>query len=218
MNKICVIQPWLSVSSNFLQYLNPNLLAVVTESTDLHQERSFVGIILIDGVTGRIIHEAVQRKARGPVHVVHSENWVVVSIIMCFVAICLVTVRMFCWLTAAVQIRLSTNIVIEHWTHWYVVTCERGMQVMTMWSHYWMCPLLLFDSAVRILEHQVSQERVLCNWTVWGDGALQQYCVQLTGSATCTSGASAVLHFPLLHFYCGGHADWEGDHQPPSAQ
>ncbi|KAF6735413.1 ER membrane protein complex subunit 1 [Oryzias melastigma] len=58
-------------------YLNPNLLAVVTESTDLHQERSFVGIILIDGVTGRIIHEAVQRKARGPVHIVHSENWVV---------------------------------------------------------------------------------------------------------------------------------------------
>uniref|UniRef100_A0AAX7SI35 ER membrane protein complex subunit 1 n=1 Tax=Astatotilapia calliptera TaxID=8154 RepID=A0AAX7SI35_ASTCA len=59
------------------KYLNPNLLAVVTESTDTHQERSFVGIILIDGVTGRIIHEAVQRKARGPVHIVHSENWVV---------------------------------------------------------------------------------------------------------------------------------------------
>uniref|UniRef100_A0A8C4EJ14 ER membrane protein complex subunit 1 n=1 Tax=Dicentrarchus labrax TaxID=13489 RepID=A0A8C4EJ14_DICLA len=54
------------------KYLNPNLLAVVTESTDLHQERSFVGILLIDGVTGRIIHEAVQRKARGPVHVVQT--------------------------------------------------------------------------------------------------------------------------------------------------
>lgn len=62
-----------------LQYLNPNLLAVITESTDAHPERSFVGIILIDGVTGRIVHEAVQRKARGPVHFVHSENWVVVS-------------------------------------------------------------------------------------------------------------------------------------------
>ncbi|XP_076019538.1 ER membrane protein complex subunit 1 [Genypterus blacodes] len=59
------------------KYLNPNLLAVVTESTDTHQERSFVGIMLVDGVTGRIIHEAVQRKAKGPVHVVHSENWVV---------------------------------------------------------------------------------------------------------------------------------------------
>ncbi|KAG2458903.1 EMC1 protein, partial [Polypterus senegalus] len=59
------------------KYLNPNLLAVVTESVDTHQERSFVGIYLIDGVTGRIIHEAVQRKARGPIYVVHSENWVV---------------------------------------------------------------------------------------------------------------------------------------------
>ncbi|XP_078001773.1 ER membrane protein complex subunit 1 isoform X2 [Phascolarctos cinereus] len=57
--------------------LNPNLLAVVTESTDLHHERTFIGIYLIDGVTGRIIHSSVQKKARGPVHLVHSENWVV---------------------------------------------------------------------------------------------------------------------------------------------
>ncbi|XP_062872101.1 ER membrane protein complex subunit 1 [Trichomycterus rosablanca] len=59
------------------KYLNPNLLAVITESTDSNQDRSFMGIFLIDGVTGRIVHEAVQRKARGPVHFVHSENWVV---------------------------------------------------------------------------------------------------------------------------------------------
>ncbi|XP_010898640.2 ER membrane protein complex subunit 1 isoform X1 [Esox lucius] len=59
------------------KYLNPNLLAVVTESTDTHPERAFVGMFLVDGVTGRIIHEAVQRKARGPIHFVHSENWVV---------------------------------------------------------------------------------------------------------------------------------------------
>lgn len=61
-----------------LQSLNPNLLAVVTESTDVHHERTFIGIFLIDGVTGRIIHSSVQKKARGPVHLVHSENWVVV--------------------------------------------------------------------------------------------------------------------------------------------
>lgn len=61
-----------------LQSLNPNLLAVVTESTDVHHERTFIGIFLVDGVTGRIIHSSVQRKARGPVHIVHSENWVVV--------------------------------------------------------------------------------------------------------------------------------------------
>ncbi|GAB5574623.1 ER membrane protein complex subunit 1 isoform X1 [Prionailurus iriomotensis] len=57
--------------------LNPNLLAVVTESTDIHHERTFIGIFLVDGVTGRIIHSSVQRKAKGPVHIVHSENWVV---------------------------------------------------------------------------------------------------------------------------------------------
>ncbi|XP_026965766.1 ER membrane protein complex subunit 1 isoform X11 [Sagmatias obliquidens] len=57
--------------------LNPNLLAVVTESTDVHHERTFIGTFLVDGVTGRIIHSSVQRKAKGPVHIVHSENWVV---------------------------------------------------------------------------------------------------------------------------------------------
>nr|XP_025036490.1 ER membrane protein complex subunit 1 [Pelodiscus sinensis] len=56
--------------------LNPNLLAVVTESTDTHHERTFIGIYLIDGVTGRIIHSSVQKKSKGPVHIVHSENWV----------------------------------------------------------------------------------------------------------------------------------------------
>ncbi|XP_044130946.1 ER membrane protein complex subunit 1-like isoform X2 [Bufo gargarizans] len=58
------------------KYLNPNLLALITESTDTHPDRCFIGIYLIDGVTGRIIHSSVQRKAKGPVHLVHSENWV----------------------------------------------------------------------------------------------------------------------------------------------
>uniref|UniRef100_A0A4W5PAM8 ER membrane protein complex subunit 1 n=1 Tax=Hucho hucho TaxID=62062 RepID=A0A4W5PAM8_9TELE len=74
------------------KYLNPNLLAVVTESTDTHPERAFVGMFLVDGVTGRIIHEAVQRKARGPVHFVHSENWVVVSSSCCSLATVVVVV------------------------------------------------------------------------------------------------------------------------------
>lgn len=66
------------LSSSSPQSLNPNLLAVVTESTDVHHERTFIGTFLVDGVTGRIIHSSVQRKAKGPVHIVHSENWVVV--------------------------------------------------------------------------------------------------------------------------------------------
>ncbi|XP_053307883.1 ER membrane protein complex subunit 1 [Spea bombifrons] len=59
------------------KYLNPNLLVLVTESTDTHPERCFIGIYLIDSITGRIIHSSVQRRARGPVQIVHSENWVV---------------------------------------------------------------------------------------------------------------------------------------------
>lgn len=66
-------------SSPSSQSLNPNLLAVVTESTDAHHERAFIGIFLVDGVTGRIIHSSVQRKAKGPVHIVHAENWVAVG-------------------------------------------------------------------------------------------------------------------------------------------
>lgn len=88
----------------------------------------------------------------------------------------------------------------------------------------WLCScdltpgLCVSDFAVWILEHQVPQERVLCDRAVRGHGALQQHCVQLAGSTTCPSGAPAVLHFPLLHFYTGGHANREGHHQPPSAQ
>ncbi|KAF4801416.1 ER membrane protein complex subunit 1 isoform X1 [Turdus rufiventris] len=67
-----LLQLWVGFLS-----LNPNLLAVVTESTDTHHERTFIGIYLMDGVTGRIIHSSVQKKAKGPVHMVHSENWVV---------------------------------------------------------------------------------------------------------------------------------------------
>lgn len=136
-------------------------------------------MILIDGVTGRIIHEAVQRKARGPVHVVHSENWVVVSYCVCSV---------------------------PRWLH------------RSCWSPCWEWPCLCSGSAVRILEHQVSQERVLCDWTLRGNRALQQHGVQLPGSTTRSSGAAAVVHFPILYFDGGGHADGEGHHQPPPAQ
>lgn len=86
------------------------------------------------------------------------------------------------------------------------------------WLRCWEWALPLSGSAVRILEQQVSQERVLCDWAVRGHGALQQHSVQLTGSTTCSSGAAAVVHFPILYFDGGGHADGEGHHQPPPAQ
>ncbi len=39
----------------------------------------FVNIYLIDGVTGQIVTSANHKRAKGPVHLEHSENWVVYS-------------------------------------------------------------------------------------------------------------------------------------------
>jgi len=34
---------------------------------------------LIDAVTGNMVFNCNHKRAKGPVHVIHSENWVVVS-------------------------------------------------------------------------------------------------------------------------------------------
>ncbi|XP_054714162.1 ER membrane protein complex subunit 1-like [Uloborus diversus] len=60
------------------KYLNPNLAAVFTEGNDIIQ-KSFCNIYLIDVVTGLIIYSASHKRCKGPIHVVHSENWVVYS-------------------------------------------------------------------------------------------------------------------------------------------
>ena len=39
----------------------------------------FVEIFLIDAVTGNVVFHCNHKRVKGPVHVVHSENWVVVS-------------------------------------------------------------------------------------------------------------------------------------------
>lgn len=44
---------------------------------------SQVTLYMVDAVTGHIVFQAVQKKAEGPVHLVHSENWVVVRIATC---------------------------------------------------------------------------------------------------------------------------------------
>ncbi len=33
----------------------------------------------MDVITGQVIFETIHKRARGPVHVIHCENWVVVS-------------------------------------------------------------------------------------------------------------------------------------------
>lgn len=38
-----------------------------------------INVYIVDVITGHMIFHGNHRKAQGPVHVVHSENWVVVS-------------------------------------------------------------------------------------------------------------------------------------------
>ena len=60
------------------KYVNPNLIAIATLSDDsLHKH--VLGIYLVDGVTGLVIYSTNHKRARGPVHLVHSENWIVYS-------------------------------------------------------------------------------------------------------------------------------------------
>lgn len=39
---------------------------------------AYINVYLVDGVTGQIVHSVIHRRAHGPIHVVHSENWIVV--------------------------------------------------------------------------------------------------------------------------------------------
>ena len=39
---------------------------------------AFVNIYLIDSVTGGVVFHTAHKQATGPVHLVHSENWIVV--------------------------------------------------------------------------------------------------------------------------------------------
>ncbi|XP_060519442.1 ER membrane protein complex subunit 1 [Cylas formicarius] len=64
--------------SVYYKYVNPNLLAVATVSDDL-VHRSVLTVYLIDGVTGLVLYSTSHKKAKGPVYLVHSENWLVYS-------------------------------------------------------------------------------------------------------------------------------------------
>ncbi|KAL9950542.1 hypothetical protein ACROYT_G043054 [Oculina patagonica] len=57
------------------KYLNPNLIAVGTEVTP--DSKPGISIYLIDAVTGLIVFHARHKNAKGPIHMVHSENWLV---------------------------------------------------------------------------------------------------------------------------------------------
>lgn len=62
------------------KYLNPNLIGVMTTGQD-GQKIPFVNVYLIDTVTGSIVSSFNHKRCKGPVHIVHSENWFFVSFI-----------------------------------------------------------------------------------------------------------------------------------------
>lgn len=60
------------------KYINPNLVAVITQVEDpIH--KNILSIYLIDVVNGGIVFSVVHKRGTEPVHIVHSENWVVYS-------------------------------------------------------------------------------------------------------------------------------------------
>lgn len=60
------------------KYVNPNLVAVVTQGFDpVH--KNFLNLYLIDVVSGAIVFTVTHKRAREPIHLVHSENWVLYS-------------------------------------------------------------------------------------------------------------------------------------------
>ncbi len=60
------------------KYLNPNMIGVVTTGQD-SQKVPFINVYLVDTVTGSVINSFNHKRCRGPVNIVHSENWFFVS-------------------------------------------------------------------------------------------------------------------------------------------
>ncbi|XP_070561640.1 ER membrane protein complex subunit 1-like [Ptychodera flava] len=58
------------------KYLNPNLVAITAEGIDT-AGKAFLNAYLIDAVTGNIIFATNHKRAVGPIHMIHSENWIV---------------------------------------------------------------------------------------------------------------------------------------------
>lgn len=59
------------------KYLNPNLIGVVTSGQDA-QKVPFINLYLVDTITGSIINSFNHKRCKGPVHIVHSEDWFLV--------------------------------------------------------------------------------------------------------------------------------------------
>ncbi|XP_012260554.2 ER membrane protein complex subunit 1 isoform X1 [Athalia rosae] len=60
------------------KYINPNLVAVVTQGVG-STHKNTLNLYLLDVVSGAMVFSVVHKRVRGPFHVVHSENWLVYS-------------------------------------------------------------------------------------------------------------------------------------------
>lgn len=63
------------------KYVNPNLIAIMTQGTSgsTCAPNQFINLYLVDGVTGSLVHMIHHPKAltREPANLVHSENWLI---------------------------------------------------------------------------------------------------------------------------------------------
>ncbi|XP_044011257.1 ER membrane protein complex subunit 1 isoform X2 [Aphidius gifuensis] len=60
------------------KYVNPNLVAIVTEGVGSSLKNT-LNLYLLDVVSGTMIFSLVHKRVKGPVNLVHSENWIVYS-------------------------------------------------------------------------------------------------------------------------------------------
>ncbi|XP_031634273.1 ER membrane protein complex subunit 1 isoform X2 [Contarinia nasturtii] len=58
------------------KYINPNLVAIITQGND-SLYKYVVNVHLVDVVSGGIVTTITHRRIKGPVNIVHSENWLV---------------------------------------------------------------------------------------------------------------------------------------------
>ena len=75
-----VVHSWVRVlgdRSTLFKYLSPNVIFVAAAPTDAAPEESAVSAHLLDAATGRVLYRVRHAEARGPVHAVVCENWVV---------------------------------------------------------------------------------------------------------------------------------------------
>ena len=75
-----VVHSWVRVlgdRSTLFKYLSPNVVFVATAPKGADSRDTAVSVHLLDAATGRVLYRVRHTEARGPVHAVVCENWVV---------------------------------------------------------------------------------------------------------------------------------------------